>query len=83
MRTLLLFAVLALAAQQTEPDVFPAGHFCVRADMVKSNKDHPCACRDHDDCSKPAEGQGEGPHENNQCKQFCHAEHCSCKPLCQ
>jgi len=78
---LALLAVLVL--QTTEPPEFPMGHFCVRADAVKTERDHPCACRDHDDCSKPADGQGQGPTENAQCKQWCHKEHCSCKTPCE
>jgi hypothetical protein len=79
----LLLVALGLLVLQTEPPVFPAGHFCVRAEAVKNPAtDHPCACREHDDCTKPEDGQGSGPSENTNCKQWCHKEHCACKTPC-
>lgn len=66
-----------------EPPEFPTGHFCKIPADVRTSRDHPCHCRDMDDCSKPEEGQGQGPTENNQCKQWCHKDHCQCATRCQ
>lgn len=70
------------AAPTQEPDEYPKGEFCKRPGDSHTPKDHPCHCMDKDDCSKPAEGQGTGAHENNQCKQWCHQDHCACKAIC-
>ena len=82
MKALLLVLALGVLAAQ-EPTEFPAGHLCMRAVDVKTPRDHPCACRANDDCSKPSEGQGQGPSENPRCMQYCHKAHCACRTDCQ
>ena len=57
-----------------EPPEFPQGEFC----EMDPNAAHPCSCRAMDSCDKPAEGQGQGPTENKECKQWCHKDHCHC-----
>jgi hypothetical protein len=65
-----------------EPPEFPPGEFCTMDDQSGTPPAHPCACRAMDDCSKPAEGQGQGPTENKQCAQWCHKDHCHCAKKC-
>ena len=82
MKALLLVVAIGILAAQ-EPPEFPAGHFCVIPADAKSERDHPCNCREHDDCSKPEEGQGNGPSESKGCLQYCHKDHCRCKTKCE
>lgn len=66
-----------------EPPEYPVGEFCRREADVRSATDHPCHCRDMEKCTAPDEGQGTGPRENNQCKQWCHKDHCRCAVKCE
>lgn len=84
MGRLLLLGVLLLAQTAPPEPRLPAGHICVRVVRRQDKRhQHVCACRNMDDCSKPAEGQGQGPHENKGCLTYCKPDQCACTPSCE
>lgn len=78
MKLFLIAAALVLIAVQ-EPEVYPPGHVCVRAEQVRGPADHPCECQRKCITSENEEGKETiSVQEDPQCKQYCHKEHCSC-----
>jgi hypothetical protein len=79
MKVLALVLLLAGVVAQ-EPEVYPPGHVCVRAEQVRGPADHPCSC--HRRCENATDGDGTvtGTYvqEDPQCQQYCHKEHCAC-----
>ncbi len=73
-----ILLLLARAVSQ-EPDVYPPGHVCVRAEDVHGPTDHPCTCHRH--CADVQDDDGHHGAvivEDPQCKQWCHKDKCSC-----
>lgn len=73
----------AQPAPVQEPPEYPAGETCKRPEDAHGAKEHPCHCRDMEACTKPEDGQGTGPSENNHCLQWCHKSRCSCHTKCE
>lgn len=82
MRFLLAPLLLLAVAQVPEPPELPPGQFCEHVERGRQPA-HPCACQR--ECQPNTEIGDDGKphetitvHEDAQCKQYCHKDHCHC-----